>query len=83
MYKHIETAYLHADSNDYGGEAVLNENPISKHEVFGTTHTIVNTVPRSSCGPWVTRSSRIYHSFEAATSSSTRITHRSSLPSAS
>jgi hypothetical protein len=27
MYKHIETAYLHADSNDYNGEAVLNENP--------------------------------------------------------
>jgi hypothetical protein len=64
IYKSIETAYLHADSSDYGWRAVLNED-----SVFGALPTASNTSHGKSFERCDTRSDLFYRNSKAGKSS--------------
>jgi hypothetical protein len=60
IYKPIETAYLRADSSEYGLGAVLNDDSNTKRLVFGALPTGYNTSHGRSFSRFDTRSNPFY-----------------------
>jgi hypothetical protein len=83
IYKPNETAYLHADSSNYGWEAVMNDDPNHQAAVFGTLRTDCNTSRGKNFEQSDTPSNLSYHNCKEGKSSYTRTTPPWSPPSPS
>jgi hypothetical protein len=80
IYKPIETAYLHADSVDYGWGAVLNDDSNYQARGFGPLPTGFCTSHGMSCVRFDTRWSPFYPKSKADNSSYTRTIRQWSPP---